>query len=190
MKKKGTASAARFACAVVGAIAIMTGCHKVTGGGWIDGVNGGKATFAFQGQCVRQDPDGSGEQSFFYRGQFQFNDRLAGVKVHAEMLRFALFGDESQSCEESAEFFGSFDPRNEASFSAVCQSPTGEFGFITVDVVDEGTPGSLSGDFINISIDGACTSDGQPYSNSGIIRGGNIVVHGHKDTGSGARKKS
>lgn len=189
-KHKKNVSWGRTAIAAAAILVVIAGCHKVTGGGWIEGVNGGKATFAFEGKCVRVDPFETGEpESFFYRGQLQFNDRLAGVKVHTEMLRVALFGDTSESCEESADFFGSFGSLYQATFGGLCYGPNREIGFVSVDVVDEGLRGSFKGDSITISIDGVCTSDGQPYSNSGIIQGGNIVIHAHKDAGSSAKQK-
>lgn len=178
-KHKKSVSWGRAAIAATAMLVVITGCHKVTGGGWIAGVNGGKATFGFQGQCVRADLYGDGERSRFYRGQFQFNDSMAGVKVHTEMLPVAFFGDLSETCEESADWLGSLGSLSQASFVGECTGPGGDTGLVFVDIVDEGVPGSINGDSVSISIDAACTADGQPYSNSGIIRGGNILVHAH-----------
>jgi hypothetical protein len=127
--------------------------------------------------------------SRFYRGQFQFNARLAGIKVHSEMLRVAFPPAEQGSCEEVADFLGGIGAPNQATFAGQCTGPAGELGLVIVDIADEGVPGSISGDSIFINIDPACTADGQPYANSGVIRGGNIVVNGHSDAGSGVKKK-
>lgn len=177
MKAKGTVSIGRLAAAVIGITVAIVGCHKVTGGGWIDGVNGGKATFGFQAQCVNED----GYR--FYRGQFQYNDLGAGVKVHTELLRVGFFGisDTAESCENAADIVGSLaGVTNQAQLVGSCTGPTGEEGLVWIFVTDEGVPGSIKGDSIFVDIDAVCTTDGQPYSNSGIIRGGNLIVHEHK----------
>ena len=198
MKKKRAASAARYVLASFAAILVVAGCHKVTGGGWIDGVNGGKATFGFQAQCVKADPFGSGDAWWQYEGQFQFNDRSAGVRFHGDINIQASSFIEGQplpdTCEESVELTDP-DALNVAFITGTCRSPGGVLGSFSVEVVDNGTPGSLAGDQITVQTPilgfagTPCTDDGNAYSNSGVIGGGNIVSHGHKDAGSSARKK-
>lgn len=198
MKKKGAASAARLACALAGAIIVIAGCHKVTGGGWIAGVNGGKATFGFEAQCVDDESGGYAQ----FEGQFQFNDSGAGVRFHGDVEPNAFYGGfpEDLSCSDVVEVPGAaWGPLNQALFRGECTSPGGITGTFSVEVTDNGTPGSMAGDIITVStpytvfgipFGEPCTDDLQPYSNSGVIGGGNIVSHGHKDADSGARKKS
>ena len=199
MKKKGAASAARLACALAGAIIVIAGCHKVTGGGWIAGVNGGKATFGFQAQCV---DDEFGDPSQF-EGQFQFNDRGAGVRFHGDVNANQTYvgAPEEWSCSDIVELVFPAE-LNQALFQGECTSPGGITGTFSVEVTDNGTPGSMAGDVITVStpytvvtefgtftFGEPCTDDLQPYSNSGVIGGGNLVSHGHKDADPGARKK-
>ena len=193
MKKRGAASAARAALALAGVIVIIAGCHKVTGGGWIAGVNGGKATFGFQAQCV---DDEFGDPSQF-EGQFQFNDRGAGVRFHGDVnanLSYIGFPEE-WSCSDIVEFVNPPEELGHAAFQGQCTSPAGTTGTFSVEVTDNGTPGSVAGDIITVQSPAygffgtPCTDDMQTYSNSGVIGGGNIVSHGHKDAGSSAKKK-
>ena len=187
MKKRGAASAARAALALAGVIVIIAGCHKVTGGGWIAGVNGGKATFGFQAQCV---DDEFGDPSQF-EGQFQFNDRGAGVRFHGDVnanLSYIGFPEE-WSCSDIVEFVNPPEELGHAAFQGQCTSPAGIAGTFSVEVMDNGTPGSVAGDIITVQSPAygfcgtPCTDDMQTYSNSGVIGGGNIVSHGHKDAG-------
>ena len=137
MKKKGAASAARLACALAAAIVIIAGCHKVTGGGWIAGVNGGKATFGFQAQCV---DDEFGDPSQF-EGQFQFNDRGAGVRFHGDVNANQTYvgAPEEWSCSDIVELVFPAE-LNQALFRGECTSPGGITGTFSVEVTDNGTP--------------------------------------------------
>lgn len=56
---------------------LITGCHILGGGGWLPGLNGGKAHFGFEAHCVQEDGF-----SLFYEGDFQYSDRSAGVRFH------------------------------------------------------------------------------------------------------------
>ena len=65
------------------ALLVVTGCHSVTGGGWgnsvVQGGSGSnqKTTFGFSIQC---DP-----RRNVIRGQFEYQDKPANVKVHASL---------------------------------------------------------------------------------------------------------
>jgi len=212
MKKKGAASAARLACALAGAIVIIAGCHKVTGGGWIAGVNGGKATFGFQGQCRSGTVEvdfGGGPMTLpevtFYEGQFQYQDRSAGVRFHGKINPNNFVLGYPGSCDELVADIADFGlPTNEAEFTGECTSqPGGVTGTFKVTVVDGGKPGPDAADEVTVAtpnfflqpifdadwnvigeevvpIGAPCTADGQPYSNSGLLGGGNIAMPGHK----------
>jgi len=199
MKTTRAASAARLACALAGAIVIIAGCHKVTGGGWIAGVNGGKATFGFQAQCR----SGTAELDFgggpitlpelsFYEGQFQYHDKSANVSFHGKTTPDNFLLGFPGSCDELvAEMNANGIATNATSFSGECVTrPGGVAGTFAITVVDNGKPGLGAGDeitvttprlnFLNEPIGAPCTADGQPYSNSGLLGGGNIAMPGHK----------
>ena len=192
-KHKKNVSWGRAAIAAAAMLVVITGCHKVTGGGWIAGVNGGKATFGFQVRCVT---DEFGDPAQF-EGQFQFNDHRAGVRFHGDVnanLSYIGFPEE-WSCSDIVEFVNPPEELGHAVFQGQCTSPAGTTGTFSVEVMDNGTPGSVAGDIITVQSPAygffgtPCTDDLQPYSNSGVIGGGNIVSHGHKDASSGAKKK-
>jgi hypothetical protein len=231
MKKKGAASAARLACALAGAIIVIAGCHKVTGGGWITGVNGGKATFGFQAQCKPGEPSDFGPALDFFVGQFQYHDKGAKVSFHGDVIanNFALgfpgsCRDLGELIAENAEVLEQFGfSTKEAEFTGECVSRPGDVqGTFKVVIVDNGKPGPDPSDEITVATPNffvqdilectkfndegwceefekigeevvtlglPCTADGQAYSNSGVLRGGNIVMPGHTDAGSGAKKK-
>ena len=100
-KHKKNVSWGRAAVAAAAMLVCIAGCHKVTGGGWIAGVNGGKATFGFQAQCV-DDADGDPSQ---YEGQFQYNDRGAGVRFHGNVNANMTYvgAPEDWSCSDIVE---------------------------------------------------------------------------------------
>jgi len=217
MKTKRVASATRIAVALAGVIVVIAGCHKVTGGGWIAGVNGGKATFGFQAQCKTEESTPGETDFLFYEGQFQYQDPGANVRFHGDVntnQSFLGFGALASSCEELVDLGAQYGATiNEAEFTGECVSrPGGAKGTFKVTVVDRGKPGPDAGDEISVAtpnyisfpifdeewnqigeeilpIGAPCTEDGQAYSNSGLLGGGNIVMPGHKDAGSGAKKK-
>lgn len=164
------------------------GCHKVFGGGWLGGLYGGKATFAFQAQCVRQDL-GGGDMNWLYEGQFQYNDHSAGVTFHGDIEPFIAALQLDTTCQEDTEASG--DPLNEALFVGQCVSRSGrKTGSFSVHVVDNGSPNSLDDDYIQVNTPSildifnpnatACTDDGLAYFNAGTVGGGNLSSLGHK----------
>lgn len=167
-------------------VILVAGCHKVMGGGWIPGVNGGKATFGFQAQCVIADPAETGEEGpWFHKGQFQFNDHLAGVNFHGDMEPSISVFPSTGTCEGDGALDGII---NEGTMSGACVSrPGGVQGSFSVEFVNNGTPGAGAGDTIIVSTPAfgffgtPCTDNGLPYSNGGTVGGGNIVSVGHKD---------
>lgn len=220
VKAKKAASLARLAVISMGVAAAVVGCHKVAGGGWLAGVNGGKATFGFQGQCHEIVLDFGEEVPAFvsYEGQFQYNDRGANVGFHGDVnwdkLVFFPFGNAPDSCKEWASSLPV--AIKDAEFTGECVSRSGGVtGTFKVTVVDNGKPGPGAGDEITVAtpnyyvqdifetdgdgnivfdefgwpvvigqeivtIGDPCTDDGQAYSNSGVVGGGNIVMPGHK----------
>lgn len=187
LKAKGAVSLVRLVAVMIGMTVAIVGCHKVTGGGWVAGLYGGKANFGFQARCVA----GTGDQKefSFYEGQFQFQDRSAGVRFHGDIDPGFTAGWEN-NCEDASVPLG---PVDEALFSGTCVSqPGGIVGSFSVQVVDNGSPGSFAGDTIIIDTPStsffyqgeysgiACSDNGVEYHNAGAIGGGNIVSHGHK----------
>jgi hypothetical protein len=219
-RARGAVSLARVAIVMVGVAVAVVGCHKVAGGGWLAGVNGGKATFGFQGQCddIVLDLDGPVPGLVSYEGQFQYHDKGANVSFHGDVnwdkLVFFPFGNAPSSCKEWVATLPV--AVHDAEFSGECVSrPGGVTGTFKVTVVDNGKPGPGAGDEITVAtpnyfvqdvyetdgdgnyvldedgwlivigqeivpIGDPCTNDGQAYSNSGIVGGGNIVMPGEK----------
>jgi len=158
----------------VAAILIVSGCHILGGGGWFPGLNGGKAQFGFEAECYEED-----DSTFFYRGDFQFSDKSAGVRFHGDLeWGLAIFG--GGSCEEVVGTGFPEEDWNAAEFSGTCRSqPEGYEGTFRVYVEDNGTPG-MAGDYIEVSTTG-CGEDGGDYEHAGILGGGNIWFAEHSD---------
>jgi hypothetical protein len=155
---------------------VASGCHEVTGGGWITSSTGtGKATFGFNARCV---VDRSAPGVFaFYRGQFQYNDDAAGVRFHAEITPDAVVGEGARSCEEAADLLAtSFGGTGTAILSGEYRpQPKGAPGAVSVLLTDARRPG-VGGDVICVTL-----SDGAHggYEHCGAVQGGNINVHDH-----------
>lgn len=205
IKIKKFVSLGRLSAVLIGITVALGGCHKVSGGGWIEGVNGGRANLGFQAQCQEGVIDfGFGEESTqdFYEGQFQYRDKGAYVGFHGDINPHeSFFGAPVGSCAELVDFAGGFGiPTNTAEFTGTCVShPGGVEGTFKVEVIDNGKPGPDASDEITVStpnfrlwpiydedwnylgdemvaIGVPCTDNGQPYSNSGMLRGGNIAM--------------
>ena len=56
-----------------GIVIIAAGCKTLVGGGWINGLEGGKANFGFTIKCVDTD---LGPKA---KGQLQYSDKSVGV---------------------------------------------------------------------------------------------------------------
>ena len=204
--KKGLVSFGKLAAVLIGITVALSGCNKVTGGGWIAGVNGGKANFGFQAQCQEETVDfGFGEMLMpgFYEGQFQYRDNSAYVGFHGD-INIAVGALFDGTCADLVDFFReNGDPANFSEFSGECVShPGGVQGTFKVVVVDNGkagpdasdeitvtTPNSVElpifdeGEFLGyevVTLGVPCTDNGQPYSNSGMLGGGNIAMPGQK----------
>jgi hypothetical protein len=211
MKAKGAASFGRLAVVLLGMTVAIAGCHKVTGGGWIAGVNGGKATFGFQAQCHEEEVLPGVPGFAFFEGQVQYQDKGANVGFHGDInannFAFFPFGGAPRSCKDFVDFVSGFGvPVNGAEMTGECVShPGGVTGTFKVTVVDNGKPGPSAGDEITVTtpnyftlpifdeegniigeevvqIGLPCTADGLPYSNSGLVGGGNIAMPGHNET--------
>ena len=172
-----------FIVAVVCALTLIAvGCHKVVGGGWIDGLNGGKAHFGFQAMCEEgTDADGWPYAAFFV-GQFQFQDKSAGVRFHGDIQHYNTvvgFPGDELDCEE---------------IGAVVMAQLGHYAEIWGECRTQ--PGGVPGEFLvtledlegevgwdrndTITIETNCTPDGEWYANGGTLKGGNISFPGHK----------
>jgi hypothetical protein len=138
---------------------LLAACHKFTGGGWIDGMNGGKATFSFVAQC--EDTD----EGVVVLGDFQFNDISARVRFHGEFEYY--YDGVVESCHHLADSLP-----DQAQLVGTCKTQPGnvegQFNLIVSDV-------NGWTDYINVITN--CTPDGTEYSNGGELRGGNITAH-------------
>ena len=164
-----------FVVAMVGSLLLMAGCHLLGGGGWLPGLNGGKAHFGFDAECYEEE-----DIYLFHRGDFQFMDKKAGVRFHGEIeASIGIFGFEG-GCDELAVAVFLPEELVTAQFSGTCRTQPGKHvGFFTVYVEDNGTPG-MAGDYIEITTEG-CGADGGDYAHSGILGGGNIWFDDHPE---------
>ena len=164
-------------------IVAVAGCHKVVGGGWIDGLYGGKAHFGFQAQCEEFMDDDGWYNAGFFTGQVQFQDKSAGVRWHGEFeIANIVFSPDPLTCEEVGAAVVS-ELGNYAEMHGECRTQpgnvAGEFSVIVEDL--EGEVGWDRSDTIHVITD--CTPDGSVYEHSGQLRGGNISFPGHKNKG-------
>jgi hypothetical protein len=155
---------------------VLTGCDRLTGGGWINSLNvvsGGRATFAFSARC-RDTTVGGVPVAELYDGQFQFDDRGFNpvVWVHGDVDPNVFGTVPGETCRQVASetelvplsgFQGTF--RTKPGVFPVGQ---GEF---SVAVFDGGEGQSIDDDVICVDLAGGVT-----YTNCGPVRGGNIQV--------------
>ena len=152
--------------AMISIVFIVAACHKFTGGGWIDGLNGGKAHFGFTAQCEDLDP------GVAVRGQMQFNDKSAGVRFHGEFENYYL--TDYESCDAVvADWSGN---ENGIDIVGSCWTQPGKtegsFEVVAFDNNADGTPDTME-------LYTTCTPDGEWYGNWGELHGGNITAHTH-----------
>jgi hypothetical protein len=153
---------------------LLTGCDRVTGGGWIPSLSptGGRATFSFTAKCRNRTIEGI-PTAVFYEGQFEFDDHGFNplVRVHGDVEPAEFFNVPGQSCRDLSReldlvdltgFQGTYRTQPE-----VFPSGQGEFA---VAVFDGGESG-INGDEICVSLAG-----GIEYLNCGVVQGGNIQV--------------
>ena len=152
--------------ALVGAF-VLAGCHVLTGGGWIPSAVGGKAHFAFTAHCENTS---EGDAAFYQKGQLQYSDRAAGVRLHSEAITWTLLAGatdcrtrhDEDELEGGFLFAGTYRPQ-----------PKGDPGTFLVEITDQGEPGR-GGDTFEIELNGG-EYDG--YTNSGLLEAGNITIH-------------
>lgn len=127
---------------------VVAGCGSATGsgGGWLDGKLGGRATLGFDGTCV----DGTAA------GSLTYIDRST-----TPVVSFVL---ESGTCSGSAT-----DPTVAGTYRA---RPRGGSGRVTIAFHDGGATGPNKGDTVAVTIVGGAF-DG--YVHAGPLRGGNVT---------------
>jgi hypothetical protein len=157
---------------------VVTGCDKLTGGGWIPSLApslalGQKATFGFNARCKNTTVDGA-PFAVLYEGQFEFDDHAANplVRVHGDVEPMTLAGrcedfpgvpdDFSDLLALLPAFSGTYRTQ-----PSVVPSLQGNF---VVKVFDGGEPGKFN-DFICVTLSG-----GLNYTNCDFVQGGNIQV--------------
>jgi hypothetical protein len=157
---------------------MLTGCARLTGGGWIPSLAlGQKATFSFSAKCQDTTVDGVAVAQL-YQGQFEFDDHSFSplVRVHGDVEPdvFGTVPDEtcSQVSKETAlvnlsGFRGAYQTQPD-----VFPSLQGEFA---VTVLDGGEPATINGDTICVDLVGPGLPVAE-YLNCGVVQGGNIQV--------------
>jgi predicted small secreted protein len=165
---------------VIASSFVVTGCDRLTGGGWIQSaavLSGGKATFGFSAKCRDTTVDGV-PIAELYDGQFQFDDRSFNprVRVHGDVEPNVFGTAPGQTCRQVANdlhvvrqqlsgFQGTYRTQ-----PAVVPSSEGEFA---VSVFDAGEGGNLlDDDQLCVDLTGGVT-----YFNCGPVQGGNIQVN-------------
>jgi hypothetical protein len=156
-------------------IVVLAGCGKASGGGYIptavEGVEG-KATFAFNAKCTNTTLE-SGEVVGVVKGQLQYNDQPADVKIHADLANAFpdLFGS-STPCEFFDDLFSDEQTDVFRGTYRVPGEPKEAVGNVTLSVRDAGEPG-INGDQVAIFLDGGPHGG---YTNTGTVQGGNVQV--------------
>jgi len=145
---------------VVALFAPVVARCEVTGGGWILGANGGKATFD-----VEVNDDGSGTFSYFDKG-FRSSDFPNGVNIVGMI--------------ESLQFTGTGVVQTAGTYIA---KQRGTSGYFTAAFRDTGQKGPQKGDSLEISLYPDSSSTVQLYDNARVLGdgkngGGNITVAG------------
>jgi hypothetical protein len=156
--------------AFLGAMTLVaSGCHRMTGGGWIESaVPGSKAQFGFQVRCIETENEDGTTTAAFSAGQIQYVDAAAGVRLHGTAEPHASVTGPDVTCEEeSSTFEGAFEI-----LGTYRPQPKGAPGDFLVEITDGGEPGR-GDDTFSIELTGG-TYDG--YTNSGTLGGGNIQV--------------
>lgn len=142
----------------------LTGCEKVTGGGWFynEGDPTQKVTFGFNahpGDPIADDPGWSRA-----KGQFQLNDHANKRKIHGEFSQTwgEMFDDAGYS--GASMFFGT------------CSVNGKEGQPLVIMVADQASAtGLYPAKSVMIMVGPEGTSDYYVYS--GVLGGGNIEVH-------------
>jgi hypothetical protein len=137
--------------------AVLAGCATVTGGGWLAGLNGGRATFGADLTC---------NENSHLVGSWTYHDKSAGVDVAGTVTDAdAVFCNQSGTPGGSVSWFGTYTAQH---CSGAC---TGSFDVTVVD--SNGNAGRIKGDTLTITLTGGPNAG---YSNTGEIRGGNLKV--------------
>ena len=143
---------------------LLVACLPVSGGGYISGLNGGKANFGFSATC-----DTSGAFPVL-RGPWNYNDKSARVNVAGD------FSSEPQPCSGSSSdvqfYFSTYTVQGNCS--------SGCTGIAQIDVYDSGNHGSTKGDCLAIFLSVDFVS---VYSNGGSQTGGTCIHTIHTNLG-------
>ncbi len=141
------------------------GCYKAMGGGWIPSAPGAdKATFGFSAPCKTTKQNGL-TVALLYDGQLEWKDGVVGF--HAVIDPLPIVGPKCETIRQftsgqAVTFSGTYTPQ-----------PAGAPGTFSAVVIDNGEPGTISGDYIEIHLMGGQYAG---YVNFGTIQGGNIQV--------------
>jgi hypothetical protein len=136
-------------CAAAGLCAfVLAGC-AVSGGGWMPGKYGGKATFGFSLTC---------DENSNLVGDWTYHDKGAGVDIAGTVT-----ADDAVPCGSITEVV----PYRAQHCSSNCT------GSATITVTDSGDTGRFKGDHLSVSLSGGVYAG---YSNSQNVQGGNLVI--------------
>jgi len=146
-------------CAVAGMGAfILAGCATLTGGGWMPGKNGGKATFGFNLTC---------NSNNHLVGDWTYHDKSAGIDIAG-----TLTDEDAVPCDPNGLPGGLGEwtlPYTAQHCSGGCS------GLVDIAVIDANEIGKLKGDELSISVLSGPDA-GYEYENE--ISGGNLEVTG------------
>ena len=158
----------------------LSGCNKITGGGWLEGGDGGLVSFGFNAQPVGEAP-----------GDCEFNPfGFSGPGCWASKGRFNLIDHGTVSGQPThvrGDFTGTYTGQSPLACSAgapeVCASVF--TGIAVVDgfdyamrlrITDNGQGGNVTGDFFELFL--SPTNGGAPIGPYvSTIGGGNLTVH-------------
>ena len=187
-RRRGEARVVGLIPLVVAFALVMSGCTKITGGGWIHSLSpepGERATFGFTARCKDTTTTVGGVSvpaAVLHDGQFQFEDHGLGVSVHGNVEALPLQEFPLTTCKElrsepnllgSGVFGGAYRTQ-----PGMTPSHEGEFFAQVFDAgkapkIDPVT-GNVMADEICIDLTGVTVAF--TYSNCGALQGGSLKV--------------
>ena len=154
---------------------VLAGCSTFfTGGGWIPGYSGGKATFGFQVKCTNGDPEICAPANV--KGTYIDKSAPLSLKFNGGLIAGPQFcsGQGASLCQslppgaDPDECMGGL-----VNYTSLDKKQAGS-GQLLLVACDLGEPGKLSGDFFAIIVVEGPYSG---YENEGTIQGGNLQAH-------------
>lgn len=157
------------------AVLSLTGCNKMTGGGWLIDVDGDRVSFGFNARAT-EEPTSQCQLPFdtpcvAAKGVFNLIDHgdVSGQRLHVRgNLTGTYTGQAPFDCEPEAETPCGAQFEGTATVNGVPHT-------LSVRVTDNGEGSGIVGDFVSIFI--VPIGGGELINYIGTVQGGNLQVH-------------